>query len=281
MTRNYCYRVHPLKLMVGGIIIKEKTAFFNGSCRDRWMPVKTLCKQSSLAPVHREMLAFLLLPLTQHKEQWLFCCSVRATPPVSQPATWWGGTITGGVWDLPGPERVGTCSPWGSSWSGRLSSAWILSVQTRQSAQLLPRGATRGSFISVSKWLEKGVTQAPPDCPWPFVGASQSWGPRHCLCQLGQVGDADGQSECSGPTAGQEEDLFQPWPMVLEAASVRNRDSPALHTSMSLQQPAMLFLYEFCKIPLPYLNPPEKCDCLLGLPESVTFTGLLLSLIFN
>lgn len=41
----------------------------------------------------------------------------------------------GGLWDLPGPEWAGTCSPWGSSWRGKLSSAQILSVQTPQGAQ--------------------------------------------------------------------------------------------------------------------------------------------------
>lgn len=57
-----------------GIIIKEKMAtFFKESCRDRWIPVKTLCKWSSPAPAHGETVAFLLLPLTQHEEQWLFC----------------------------------------------------------------------------------------------------------------------------------------------------------------------------------------------------------------
>lgn len=52
--------------------------------------------------------------------------------------------------------------------------------------------------------------------------------------------------------------LFQPGPAVLEAASVRNQDSPALRISVSRQQPAMLSLCEFCKMPLPYLNPPEN-----------------------
>lgn len=51
--------------------------------------------------------------------------------------------------------------------------------------------------------------------------------------------------------------LVHPWPSVLETASVQNWDSPALHISVSLQQPAVLSLYEFCKILLPYLNPPE------------------------
>lgn len=60
------------------------------------MPFKTLHKRCSLAPTYRETLTFLLLPLTQQEEPWLFCCSIRATPPASQLGVLpmrWGSTV--------------------------------------------------------------------------------------------------------------------------------------------------------------------------------------------
>lgn len=64
------------------------------------MPVKILCKKSSLVPMHGEILTFLLLPLALHEKQCLVCCSTGAIPPASQPAALLmqgGGTLAGGV----------------------------------------------------------------------------------------------------------------------------------------------------------------------------------------
>lgn len=181
------------------------------------------------------------------------------------------------VWDLPGPEWVGTHSPWGSSWRGRLSSAWILSVQPPQGAQLLPRAATRGFFIFVSKWLEKRVTQGTHWLPMAICRhLSKLWSQVLSL-PTGAGGRCRWAHQVywtNRRTRGRPCSSCGRWCLRLplcRTGAAQPSTSPC-HSSSLQRSPYMSFAgYHFS-----ILNPPEKCKCLLGLPESVIFVDLLL-----
>lgn len=228
------------------------------------MPFKTFCKQSSLAPTYRETLAFLLPPLTQQEELWLFCCSIRAILPASQLAVfpmWWSSTVRR-------PQARAGRDPWPlGQLTERKAFLWPIFQCTNSSGcPAFAQGSHKRVFHLCFEVAGEGCNPGTRQLPTAIF---------RCFSKLGfQVlslpAGAGGRCRANH--------LLPAWPAVFEAASMHNRDSPVLHISMSLQQPAMLFWCEFCRITLPYLNPSENCSCLLGLPEPVPFTGLLLCL---
>lgn len=161
------------------------------------MPVKTLCKQSSPASA-RGKFSLSFPPASDTGWGALIILLLHLGHPSTFPASY----VPHVVW---WHYRRGSVKP---LWVGAGRDPQPLGKRLERKAFFCPSfkctnssrfpNSAQGGHISVSKCLEKGVTPALTDCPEPFVGASQSWAPRYCLCQLGQVGDAGGHSECRG-----------------------------------------------------------------------------------
>lgn len=164
---------------------------------------------------------------------------LEPSPPALQPATLltqWSGSLSGDLWDQ---NKKRFCSPWGRDFP-------LPDFCCTKSAELPSRTGTRGSFISISEWLERVQARHPQ----PLVGASQGWHPSCGLCQLEQVGSAGRQSGCSGQTTAQ---VICWWCLRLPVCRTgTSQSSTCLCHSSRLP---CFCLCRFCKVPLLYLNP--------------------------
>lgn len=213
------------------------------------MPVKIVCKQSSLVPMRGEIFPFLLLPLTLHEKQLLFCCSSFPASYTPHAVGW--HSIRGTLRPLQSRARRNSAGH-----GGEIFLCLIFGVPTLQS--FYPGQALGGlQFLFQNGWRGgKPGTHWLPTAICRCLSRLGSWEwslPAGAGGKCRQAGWAQWTNHSLTSNAGMS--LLQPLPVVLEAACVQNWGNPVLHVSGLLQQPAMVSLYQFCKIPLLYLNP--------------------------